>query len=163
MPKSSSTKSKQTAQTETFDMNVMYKSVDEMATKLVHHCLKNVPTELPEDKEQVNKMYELVRDGYIELARVRELVGTKLSEFSEVMRRLAESRAKANACAEVESEPQESDNVLKEQTEENEHSDEEDKPKKKSKKSKKEVKVETEDEETEPVVEEPKKSKKSKK
>ena len=80
-PSSVSKKAQSTSVEETFDMNAMYKTVQEMSTKLTQHCLKNVPQELPEDREKVNKMYESVRDGYIELSRVRELVGTTLREF----------------------------------------------------------------------------------
>ena len=119
MPSKPSTTSKKTQNVsteETFDMNVMYKTVQDMSTKLSQYCLKDVPQELPEDREKVNKMYESVRDGYIELSRVRELVGTTLREFGEVMRRLAESRAKANACAEVEPEPPAHENVLNEES-----------------------------------------------
>jgi hypothetical protein len=119
MPSKPSTTSKKTHSAsvdETFVMSVLYKKVQEMSLKLSQHCLKNVPQELPEDRDKVNKMYEFVRDGYIELSRVRELVGTTLREFGEVMRRLAESRAKANACAEVEAEPPAHENVLNEES-----------------------------------------------
>ena len=116
MPKLPPTKSKvQTSQVEQqFDMTTMFKSVEDMITKLTNLCLKNVPQELPEDKNEVNKMFELVRDGYVELSRLRELVGTSLNSFSDVLRRLADSRSKANACAEIELEPSQQDNLLNE-------------------------------------------------
>jgi len=149
MPSKSTSASKKTQSApveETFDMSSMFKTVQDMSTKLSHHCTKNVPIDLPEDRDKVNKMYETVRDGYIELSRVRELVGTTLREFGEVMRRLAESRAKANACAEVEPEPPAHENVLNEESHDEAESDveanekkaepEDEKPKKKDKKDK---------------------------
>ncbi len=181
MPKpasSTSTKSKPSSSVteQTFDMSIMYKSFQDMTTKLSQQCLKNIPEELPEDKDKVNKMYEIVRDGYIELSRLKELTGTTLREFSEVMRRLAESRAKANACAEIETEPPQAENVLNDESvvdvEDVESDDEkkadDEKPKKKDKKEKtdkkkKTVEPEEHHSEDEPEPEPETKSKKDKK
>ena len=172
MPKSTTTSKKAAPVQEEFDMNSMYKTVQDMTTKVKSKCLKNIPEELSEDNDKINSMYESVRDGYVELARARELFGTTLSEFSNVMRRLAEVRAKTNACAEVEPEPAQNENILNEDTqdenaEEEKHADEKEEiPKKKDKSSKKDKKkVESEDEhsEAEPEPEEPKKKDKKKK
>ena len=188
MPKSTQSKSvsKNNVTEQKFDMFSLYKTVEEHTKQFKTHCLSVIPEELPEDNDIVNKLYETVRDGYVELCRFRELVGTTLHEFSGVMRRVAEHRAKVNACVEVENEPPSKENVLDQQSDDNpsgeNHNESEDnsdteqktapepvvdeKPKKKSKKeSTVEAKVETEDEvQPEPVVEEKsKKDKKSKK
>jgi hypothetical protein len=184
MPKSTQSKSvsKNVVTEQKFDMFSLYKTVEEYTKQFKTHCLSVIPEELPEDNDIVNKLYETVRDGYVELCRFRELVGTTLHEFSGVMRRVAEHRAKVNTCAEVENEPSSKENVLDEQSDDNpsgenhnvsdDNSDTEQKTapepvveEKPKKKSKKEAKVESEDEaQPEPVVEEkPKKDKKSKK
>ena len=185
MPKSTQSKSTQSKSVsknnvteQKFDICSLYKTVEEHTKQFKIHCLSVIPEDLPEDNDIVNKLYETVRDGYVELCQFRELVGTTLHEFSDVMRRVAEHRAKVNACVEVENEPVSKENVLDEQTDDNpsgenkneseDNSDTEqktapelvvdEKPKKKSK-------VESEDvAQPEPVVEEKsKKDKKSKK
>jgi len=158
---------------EEFNMADMYKSVEEITSKLKSHCISHVPEKLPEDKDTLNKLFESVRDGYVELCRLREHIGTSLRDFTEVMNRMAESRAKANACAEVEQSPKETENVLSENLGASDNEDNTnnthnvengEKPKKKDKKKDKKdkkAKVESDAEHSDAEEkEEPKESKK---
>jgi hypothetical protein len=114
MPKSTQSKSavKVSKDEQPFDMLTLYKSLETQTSCLKTHCLSNVPEELPEDTDVITKMFEKVRDGYLELCNCRELVKTMLNDFNSVMQRLARERAKANACVDVEQEPSAKENII---------------------------------------------------
>ena len=185
MPKSTKSTPAKTTD-EKVDLVTFYQTVESISVKVRTDCLANVPEELPNDNNEVNRLFETIKELYIEFSRLREFFGTSLHSIGEVMRKFALHRAKANACLEPETEPESGENLVNSDNEEvnepEEKSDnEDDKPKKKSSKDKsekpveeekpkksskdkKKEKVESEAEEEKPVEEEkPKKSSKDKK
>jgi len=180
MPKPTKSNSTKAVSDEKVDLSTFYQTVESISVKVRTDCLANVPEELPNDNNEVNKLFETIKELYIEFSRLREFFGTSLHSIGEVMRKFALHRAKANACLEPETEPESGENLVnsdnEEATEVEEKSDNEnDKPKKKSKdkeeekpkkssKDKKKEKVESDVEEEKPAEEEkPKKSSKDKK
>ena len=180
MPKSTKSTSAKATSDEKVDLSTFYQTVETLSMKVRTECLANVPEELPNDNNEVNRLFETIKELYIEFSRLREFFGTSLHNIGETMRKFALHRAKANASLEPETEPEPGENVVNSDNEEKsdneENSDnEDDKPKKKSKekpaeeekpkksKDKKKEKVESDAEEEKPAQVEEKKSKDKKK
>jgi hypothetical protein len=182
MPKSTKSNSTKAVSDEKVDLSTFYQTVETISVKVRTDCLANVPEELPNDNNEVNRLFETIKELYIEFSRLREFFGTSLHSIGEVMRKFALHRAKANACLEPETEPESGENLVNSDNEEtndvDEKSDnEDDKPKKKSKDKeeekpvevkksskdkKKETKVDSDVEEEKPVEEKKSKDKKKK-
>ena len=105
MPKPTQKSSQKQTEAPKYELSQFYSTVETYANVLKAECINDVPVELPNDDDVVNKFFEKVRDGYCEFSRVREFMGVVLRDVGEVMRRLALYRAKAVACQDVEQDP----------------------------------------------------------